>query len=303
MEALGPYPAGSIVVGDGSTWNSVFELVSAAAALAALLGAGWGLIQVCRRIWRASIGSRRHQRRLIGRLFPGAHRTYIEGLLGPPTLVARRGNDSSVRRYRLPDCWISVGYRAGAAEWVSVTVTDRRFSVRTRDLTQGLIDVRLGRDSFEKATTWFHERGGNGLSIGQKEQSYVELCDGPTAHRSQKALLAYTNLGSGVLRHDGPLMSPKVIRDRTTITSFCNCEAFRGAAARSVAWKPGGPGRSIGPKEADQRVVAATTRPRSNSQGQESELNAIVVLRGEDTRLERGAAHRRSGAGSCWLIA
>jgi hypothetical protein len=90
----------------------------------------------------------------------------------------------------------------GAEEWISINITDPRFVFRTKRHTQGLIDVRLGRDCFDKAGIWFGSGSGR-PSVGQKGQSYKEVCDGPTAHRSQKAVLGHTSLGVGNLAIQG----------------------------------------------------------------------------------------------------
>jgi hypothetical protein len=209
----------------GWGWGEMSAVLSEFATLSAALAAVWASIIVLRRLWRATVGSRNNQRRIIDRLFPGAHLRYLENLLGPPTLIGRRDATGSVRRYRLLDCWISAGYKHGASEWISITVTDAKFVPRTDRFTRGLIDVRLGRDSFVTATKWWPVGTGEG-SIGQKEQLYVESNPGPTAHRSQKAMLGYTNLGVGTLGHEGDIHSPKFLRDRTTVNSIAVSKPF-----------------------------------------------------------------------------
>ena len=55
----------------------------------------------------------------------------------------------------------------------------------------------------------------------------MEVCDGPTAFRSQKAILGYTNLGVGNLVVEGELpWSAKVLREKTTINSLAIARPF-----------------------------------------------------------------------------
>jgi hypothetical protein len=118
-----------------------------------------------------------------------------------------------------------VGEVGGAAEWLSITVTDTRFVLRTKRLTRDLIDIRLGRDYFDKAGSCFKSPTSS-ASIGQKEQSYMEVCDGPTAYGSQKAILGHSSIGVGKLATQGDLTSPTIIREKTTINSLAIARPF-----------------------------------------------------------------------------
>jgi hypothetical protein len=196
-------------------------VISTAAALTVVLGALWEIRKLARRLWNDTIGSRRKQQRILNGLFPSANIQYIEELLGYATLVSRSDSSGSVRRYRLPDCWVSAGVEKDAVNWISVTVTDPKFVFRTNQLTQGLLSIRLGRDCFDTIDSdWFQRRTEVGGSIGQREWSYVEYSDGPTAHRSQKMIVAHIRVGVGQLATEGDPMSPTFVRESTTVNSF-----------------------------------------------------------------------------------
>lgn len=203
------------------------EMLSFAVTLAAVLGLLWTGVKFIGRLWETSLGVRLLQTRTLNSLFPGANIHYVERLLGPPTLVSREDSKESVRRYRLPDCWVSIGVANNAAHWMSVTVTDSKFRFRTNQFTQGLVDLLLGHDSFDKVSEigWFQHEEFDGPP-GQKEQTFTELCDGPTAVRSQKMVVGYTNLGAGRLSLAGDLMSPTLIRDETTVNSLAVGKPF-----------------------------------------------------------------------------
>jgi len=204
-----------------SATSELYIVISTAAALTVVLGALWEIRKLARRLWNDTIGSRRKQQRILNGLFPSANIQYIEELLGYATLVSRSDSSGSVRRYRLPDCWVSAGVEKDAVNWISVTVTDPKFVFRTNQLTQGLLSIRLGRDCFDKIDSdWFQRRNGVGGSIGQREWSYVEYSDGPTAHRSQKMIVAHIRVGVGQLATEGDPMSPTFVRESTTVNSF-----------------------------------------------------------------------------------
>jgi hypothetical protein len=201
--------------------SELYIVVTTAAAFTVVLGALWELRKLARHIWNGTIGSRRHQQRILNRLFPSANIQYVEKeLLGCATLVSRSDSSSSIRRYRLPDCWISVGVEKDTVNWISVTVTDPKFVFRTNQLTQGLLSIRLGHDCFDKVTAGFGPCNGVGASIGQKEWSYIESSGGATADRSQKMIVAHTRVGVGQLAVVGDSMSPIVVRENTTVNSL-----------------------------------------------------------------------------------
>lgn len=201
--------------------SELYIVVSTAAALTVVLGALWEIRKLARRLWNSTIGSRRNQQGVLNRLFPSANIQYIEELLGCATLVSRSDASGSVRRYRFPDCWVSAGVEKDTVNWISVTVTDPKFVFRTNQLTQGLLNIRLGRDCFDKIDSdWFQPRNGVGGSVGQKEWSYVESSGGPTAHRSQKMIVAYTRVGVGQLATVGDSMPPTFVRESTTVNSL-----------------------------------------------------------------------------------
>jgi hypothetical protein len=204
--------------------DQTLTLLYVAAAIATVAVVIWAPLRGLRRVWKETVGARHNQRRLINRLFPGANLEYVEAMLGPAALISHT-RVGTIRRYRLLDCWISVGENHGAAEWVSVTITDPKFVFRTKRHTNGLIDIRLGSDCFDKAGDWYRPAS-KSANIGQKEQSYVEVEDGSTAHRSQKAILGYTNAGVGELSTQGDPTSATVRRDKTTINTLAIARPF-----------------------------------------------------------------------------
>ena len=92
-------------------------------------------------------------------------------------------------------------------------ITDTKFVFRTKRFTLGLIDIRLGRDCFDKASGPFRPTP---VSIGQKEQ-----------RRSHEAVLGYTDLGFGNLDVEGELPWPaKVVGEKTTVNSLAIARPF-----------------------------------------------------------------------------
>ena len=150
-------------------WDEqTITLLFAAAAIAQLVAVAaviWAALKGLHRVWNKTVGARRNQRRLLNRLFPGANLEYVEANLGPAALISHT-RAGTIRRYRLLDCWVSVGETNGATDWISITITDPKFVFRTKRHTRGLIDIRLGRDCFDKASGFFRPTP---VSIGQKE--------------------------------------------------------------------------------------------------------------------------------------
>jgi hypothetical protein len=259
-----------------------------AAAIAAIL-AIWPLLNSgVRRVWNKTVGARRNQRRLIDRLFPGANLEYADATLGPAALISHTPA-GTIRRYRLRDCWVSVGENHGAAEWVSVTITEAKFVLRTKRHTNGLIDIRLGRDFFDKASDWFGPAAD--VILGQKEQHYVEeVCNGSTQHRSQKAVLGYTSLGVGNLAFEGKPWSVKVLREKTTINSLAIARPFGDLpedvflGSQEVQAVPLGRRRAIAALverlQSRRRINAATKQPGDrirSSDVVEAAFRAVVI--------------------------
>jgi hypothetical protein len=206
-------------------WTGFLDTVAFVATAGGALAVAWGLLKLIADAWNATVGLRKRQRRQLNALFPGAHTQYVEGLLGYPTLVSHEEGQQSVRRFRLPDCWVSVGVTGSTIDWMSVTVTDPKFKFRTKGFTRGLLDLRLGHDRFDNVDSWFFPDE-CGPVLGQKEQRYIERTTGTTVQRSQQMACAYTNLGVGELRVDGDLNSPTLIRRKTTVNSLAISKPF-----------------------------------------------------------------------------
>src|SRR6185369_6195911 len=92
----------------------------------------------------------------------------VESKLGVPQFITHPDGHEE-RIYRLPGAWVTVHPVGGAVRWFSITITDPETYYDIGPMTFGRINVRLGRDTFDKAPPSNDEA----LLIGVRHGTFV----------------------------------------------------------------------------------------------------------------------------------
>src|SRR6478735_3900008 len=136
---------------------------SSAAAVAAAL---WGLWKLGRRLWNHTIGLRRAQAAVLDQLACTVSRAYVESLLGAPRFIPNPHARLEERIYRLPGAWVAIQFKGDAVNLFSITITDADMWYRTTGITLGVIDLKLGYDTFAQASARYD---GQQIWIGNRD--------------------------------------------------------------------------------------------------------------------------------------
>ncbi|MFC9354092.1 ETEC_3214 domain-containing protein [Arthrobacter sp. NPDC057013] len=124
-------------------WATVFAGVAAAVPFAAAVRA-W---------WARSGGSRRELKRRLAKMAIGVTDDHLRSLFGVPIMQSRSYTIENGVHYMFMTnhAWIVALVDNGAVLSWSITVTDRKFKMKLRDLTFGLVDGTLGHSTFADA--------------------------------------------------------------------------------------------------------------------------------------------------------
>ena len=172
--------------------HSVATGVSAAAAAVALIAAFWAFRVVVRRWWNRSVGRRRAQSAILDQIVCTSSLEFVESLLGAPQFI-RHDDEYEQRIYRLPGSWVTVEPVDGAVRAFTITITDPNMYYETKGMTFGVVDVRLGMDTFDKATRSADEE----LAIGARHATYKRHYPSNNPSGFQEFWLAHNQVGAG----------------------------------------------------------------------------------------------------------
>jgi hypothetical protein len=124
-------------------WMRVKDVSETAAAIVAIYGSLYVLGRLLIRAWRRTVGRRRQQSQLLDQLACGEPIERVNTWLGLP--VSSSGDGYT---YDLPGCWVFITEAEGVVESFAITIRDSRMYYRTRLLTAGMYDLKLGRSTF-----------------------------------------------------------------------------------------------------------------------------------------------------------
>src|SRR6478736_752153 len=165
---------------------------SSAAAVAAAL---WGLWKLGRRLWNHTIGLRRAQAAVLDQLACTVSRAYVESLLGAPRFIPNPHARLEERIYRLPGAWVAIQFKGDAVNLFSITITDADMWYRTSGITLGVIDLKLGYDTFAQASARYD---GQQIWIGNRQAGYYRhYHHGGAQGGHQHFWLSYNAVGAG----------------------------------------------------------------------------------------------------------
>jgi hypothetical protein len=191
----------------GATGWDVLSLgLGVGSSAAAVTAALWGVWKLSRRVWDHTIGRRRAQAAILDQLACTVSQAYIESLLGVPRFIANPGADLEERIYRLPGAWVAIQFKGTAVHLFSITITDADMWYRTGGMTLGVIDLKLGQDTFALAREGFD---GEQLWIGNRQAGYYRHYHfGGAGGGHQHFWLSFNAVGAGNFdRVAGPFSS------------------------------------------------------------------------------------------------
>lgn len=186
-------------------WDAISLGLGLGSSAAAVAAAVWGVWTLARRKWENTIGKRKAQTRILDQLACTVSMAFVENVIGPPRFILGNDPSSEERFYRLPGCWVGIVPRGNAVERLSITITDRQMWYRTDGLTLGTIDVRLGVDTFAKASEHFD---GEELWVATKQRGYNRHYHfGGAGGAHQQFWLAFNAVGAGSIALSEPYSS------------------------------------------------------------------------------------------------
>jgi hypothetical protein len=175
-------------------WHAVATGVTTAAAAVALIAAAWAFRAVARRWWDRSIGRRRAQSAILDQIVCTSSLEFIDSLLGVPQFITNDGNYRQ-RIYRLSGARVTVEHEGGAVTAFTITITDPRMYYETKGMTFGVIDLRLGKDTFDKARRSADEE----FRIGARHATYTRHYGSNNPSGFQEYWLAHNMVGAGII--------------------------------------------------------------------------------------------------------
>lgn len=175
-------------------WDSVSTGVSIAAGAVALIAAIWAFAFVARRWWNRSVGRRRAQSSVLDQIVCTSSLTFVESKLGVPQFIRDDGGYEQ-RFYRLRGAWVTVEPVGGAVRAFTITITDARMYYETKGVTFGVVDLRLGKDTFAKA----RPAAGSELAVGARHTTYVRHYESNNPSGFQQYWLAHNIVGAGFI--------------------------------------------------------------------------------------------------------
>jgi len=134
----------------------ITDAIATAAGIVAIGGAAVAAYGGGLRTYRRTIGSRCDLAGRLNRLACGTTGAYVGNLLGIPAFQKSIGfgieaPPATEYTYATKHAWVQVtiGAEDGVVLCFAITVTDRHFRFRIRDLTFDHLDIRLGHDRFD----------------------------------------------------------------------------------------------------------------------------------------------------------
>lgn len=174
---------------------TALDLVTALGALSAIGVAVAGALPPIRRWWKRRVRPRQTQTQLLDQVACGRPTEYIDQLLGTADHLRQLDNHEE-RLYRLPGAWVTVESHIGTVISFSITITDVSMHYPTGRHTFGLVDVDLGRSTFDEVQE--HVSGWR-LWYGASRAGYLQYMTFGRPGRYQDYWLSYNLSGVGSL--------------------------------------------------------------------------------------------------------
>jgi hypothetical protein len=177
----------------GYSWTSAVQTAAAAlAGVAILVGAYKATIALLRQTFL----SRRDLAHCINQLACGTTIEYTDSILGPPAFRRALGPGHEEHVYRTRHAWVQTIIQTAdkSTESFAITITDPRFTLRTRELTGNMLDIRLGRTRFSDVPD---EPDGYRIIRGANRFTHAESHYFGNPGNYQTYVLAHNDAGSG----------------------------------------------------------------------------------------------------------
>lgn len=130
-----------------SQWAHLDNVLSSIVAVTVLSGIGWATIRLVLNPLSERLGRRRAQTKVLDQLVCGSSVAFIESRLGVAQFVSREDGREQ-RIYRLSGGWVLIEIEDGAVLAFSITISNPRLHYRTKRLTFGFLNVKLGKSKF-----------------------------------------------------------------------------------------------------------------------------------------------------------
>lgn len=128
-------------------WAHLDNVFSSIVGATVLAGIVWAAIKF---IWNPlfdHLTRRRAQAKVLDQLVCGSSVAFVESLLGVAQFASREDGREQ-RIYRLRGGWVLIEIEDGAVLAFSITISNRRLHYRTKHLTFGFLNVKLGKSKF-----------------------------------------------------------------------------------------------------------------------------------------------------------
>lgn len=172
--------------------SAILAGVQFGAATVAVVGGAAAAYRFGARRWRQTIGRRRAQAEILDQLCCTSSVAFVESKLGVPQFIRHDGGYEQ-RFYRLPGAWITIEPIDDAVRAFTITITDAGMYYETKGLTFGVVDVRLGVDTFANTRCWDAAE----LAIGARHATYVQHYGANNPSGFQEYWLAHNMTGAG----------------------------------------------------------------------------------------------------------
>jgi hypothetical protein len=181
---------------DSYSWANAIQTAAAAlAGLAILAGAYKAIITILRHRFL----SRRDLTHRLNQLACGTTAEYTDSILGPPAFRRALGQHYAENIYRTRHAWVQTIIRTAdkSVESFAITITDPRYTFRTRELTGNMLDIRLGHTRFSNIA---HNPDGYRITRGANRFTHAESHYFGNPGNYQTYALAHNDAGTGAFR-------------------------------------------------------------------------------------------------------
>jgi hypothetical protein len=183
-------------------WDVLSLGLGIGASAAAVIAALWAVWKLGNRLWDLTLGRRRAQAALLDQVACTVSIVFIESILGVPLLITHPYGTTlrEERTYRLPGAWVTVEPKDGAVQLFSITVTDPNMYYDITEMTSGVLNVKLGKDTFAHAGD-LHD--GEKLWILPGQRGYLRHYQLAKSSRHQHYWLSHNAAGAGAFSSEG----------------------------------------------------------------------------------------------------
>lgn len=194
-------------------WSHLDNVLSSIVAVTVLSGIAWATIKLVLNPFSEWLGRRRAQAQVLDQLVCGSSVAFNESLLGVAQFInTEEGREERI--YRLRGGWVLIEIKDEAVFAFSITISNPRLYYRTKSLTFGYLNVKLGKSRFGDAGCDFD---GERYSIGGRDFGYQRHYYFGNPAGYQDYFLSYNRCGAGIF--SGPGAKDGMLRVSGTLGS------------------------------------------------------------------------------------